>query len=407
MPTSLGDLPAELVETVISFVDPKAILVLRQTCQDLKDLSARRFEYLYFRHRTFSLGPQELHTLLEIANNVHLAKSLMYLRITIANRSDQRRWERNMLGYLDHPEQIEELRTLLQCIAKLPRLLEFSVHCQMNSIYSYLNLEKTTRFVLAVCAETGLCIKRLHLDHSVSVFMTRSFPTLSSASHSWDKSQQLSKTVYALTKRIDISLRRYVDGSSEDVDRIKEIVSHFTKLETLSIQLSSTRLEYSEIVGTIAFPAIKALVIGRCSVTPNNLRYLLSSVTESLHVLKFYKVALVADSSWRTIMLWLAENFAHLDNIEFEALAYEHLYGSLEMVYFKPLLPRVCKDETAEPEAHDTGTTWASHNPVRKDWLRLHTRKDQAGKDRIYKATYRGSPADAPGVLEVLAQCVT
>jgi hypothetical protein len=407
MPTSLGDLPAELVEMVISFVDPKAILVFRQTCRDLKDLSARRFGHLFFRHRTFSLGRQELHTLLEIANNVHLAKSLIYLQITIANRSDQQRWERNTLGYLDHPEQIEELRTLLQCITKLPRLLEFSVHCLMNPFYSYLTLEKTTQFVLAVCAETGLCITRLHLDHSVSVFMTRSFPMLSSASHSWDKSQQLSKTVYALTKRIDINLRRYVDRSSGDVDRIKEIVSHFTELETLSIQLSSSRLEYSEIFGTLAFPAIKALVIGCCSVTPNNLRYLLSSVTESLHVLKFYKVALVADSSWKSIILWLGENFAHLDTIEFEALAYGHLYGQMEMVYFKPLLPRVCKDETLELQADATWPTLASQIPIRKNRLCLHTRKDQAGKDRIYKATYRGSPTGAPRVLQMLAQCVT
>ncbi|KAI4267335.1 MAG: hypothetical protein LQ337_008404 [Flavoplaca oasis] len=321
MPSGLENLPPELLQLIWDRLGAADTSSLRLVSKRIKELSDRHFSVVNFKTVRSNLNQRSLQRLVEIANSIYHANNVKCLYLEdkaggILGRNTD--WDRLPLGPVTNRSAAAEtlqyllVHKLVNCRSfVIKRSHDYTMTDEVGDPIEYeynydgLSTGDTTNLLLTIIAETGLKVKSLAIFKWFYKSSNRVGGPICTAKLSLDLFRQPQFRI-PWTDLHELILEYEITHGQHDW--ILNLISCASNLQILSLGFEEeSDIFLKRLACATSEPPLRKLTLASATLSGQLILDLLNNFKGSLVDLRLRYVGLHEDSSWNSILAFLAE----------------------------------------------------------------------------------------------------
>ncbi|KAJ5715544.1 uncharacterized protein N7483_012725 [Penicillium malachiteum] len=313
-------LPVELIELIaesVESVDSDSLLDLRLVCRDLQKKTFNHFARRFFSSIRTDLSEESLSRINALSRHEELRPHVQGLAFMLQNGIGRGLvWNRHSWGSLSSPMEIEQIRRLRDnLVNNLINCRSFFIVCRYPEGHPDLNRVTVTDAVavfFALVVDSQLPVSSFHL-----VYANRSSRTLMMDMRRVPKLLYRQPKFHMVWSNLQkLSLEQYL--TLDNFGFLLELVLCAPNLKTLLLNLGSHDLAAEfmhELAETVSFTQLEELALFRTALRAKDLMKLLTSAQDTLKILTFYRISVLQEDNWSSVLKSLSQGFVNLTAI--------------------------------------------------------------------------------------------
>ncbi|KAL8886185.1 MAG: hypothetical protein Q9215_006068 [Flavoplaca cf. flavocitrina] len=367
MSSGLDTLPPELLQLIWDRLGAADTSSLRLVSKRIKEFSNRHFSVVNFKTVRTNLDQSSLQRLVDVANNIHHAINVTCLYFenavdTVLGRNTH--WDRRPSGPVtNRSAAAETLQYLL--VHKLVNCRSFVIkhaddHMMTDEVgdtiedeYNYdgLSTGDTTNLLFTVIAETGLMVKSLTISNWGYKGSNRVGGPIPTAKLSLDLFRQ-SRFKIPWTDLYELILEYEI--SHDQYDWIFDLISCASNLQILSLGFEDESGNFlKRLASATSAPPLRKLTLASAKLSGQLILDLLNNFKGSLVDLCLRYVGSDEDSSWNSILAFLAEKPLQLRRLSLFYLCESWDSWNSNVIHFSALRKVMNVDSMIVTDVHE------------------------------------------------------
>lgn len=364
-------LPTEVVQLIVSFLEPNNILLIRDVSRNLYRQTLEKFCSSFFATVRTNLSPASLQTLREISKSEILAKEVQRLNLSHGGNGFGKgyQWHRNASGQLVAPyEAVETLTDIV--VNDLVNCRSFRVDTYdeyfIDNIPSFIMPGDAVGIVLAMIASSSLAIQQLsiqsrHVDRTTAGRLKTARLGTAVCSQPGFVAGWLNLKELVLKNVITYNQQDFMFDLIRHAPELQILCLVFDEDENITASSLLQRLTSAE-----SCPSLQDFSLHSANIDVGVVCDFLGSRAATLRSLEFQSVEIKEGDTWRSVLSILSAKLPRLQSCKMSLL--REMKGNAEYVRFDKLtdLPTVPGSEVFMDSRlkHDSRSMLGSSNHV-------------------------------------------